>query len=261
MHAADEGAVVRRYLSTDDITEVVGAGPSRWIIDFGTMPLEEARKYPEAMKIVRAKVRPERNGKGRHFERLWWQFAWPRPNMREAIVGLDRFLVSTLTGKRLLVSWADQEWCPSNSVGVFAFDDDYAMGIMASNTFDAWAWEESSTFETRLRLTPSTAFETFPWPSPTAAARAAVAQAARNLIENRAQTARSHGLGLTELYNLVDDGAFTELVARHRALDEAVVAAYGWPKGVVEDRIDRLARLAELNQQITQGDVAYAPFA
>jgi hypothetical protein len=102
--SAGEGDVVRRYLIGDDLTDVMGAEPSRWIIDFGTMPLERALRYPKAIKIVREKVKPYRENKGRHFEKLWWQFAWPRPEMRKALQGKQRYIVSTLTGKRLLFS-------------------------------------------------------------------------------------------------------------------------------------------------------------
>nr|WP_156660734.1 DNA methyltransferase [Mycobacterium sp. 852002-10029_SCH5224772] len=256
---AGEGDVVRRYLTSDDLIEVVGSEPSRWIIDFGTMPLESAAKYPKSLKVVRDKVRPEREGKGRHFERLWWQFAWPRPPMREALKDLDRYIVSTLTGKRLFVSWAQKDWCPSNLVGVFAFDDDYAMGILSSYLFEAWARGESSTFETRIRFTPSTAYETFPWPAPTATEKAAVEEASRALLARRREIALSEQLGLTDLYNLIDDGAYQDLAKLHRALDEAVVATYHWPLSIAQNREDLRSRIWQLNQRIGEGKGIYAP--
>jgi hypothetical protein len=257
--AAGEGDVVRRYLTSDDLIDVVGSEPSRWIIDFGTMKLEEAAKYPKSLKVVRDKVRSEREGKGRHFERLWWQFAWPRPPMRLALNDLDRYIVSTLTGKRLFFSWADKDWCPSNLVGVFAFDDDYAMGILASYLFEAWARGESSTFETRIRFTPSTAYETFPWPAPNAGEKAAVEQASLALLARRREIAVSDQIGLTNLYNLVDDGAYQDLVKLHRTLDEAVVAAYHWPVSIAQNRDELRRRVWALNQQISQGKGIYAP--
>jgi hypothetical protein len=257
--SAGEGDVVRRYLTSDDLIEVVGSEPSRWIIDFGTMPLEKAAKYPKSLKVVRDKVRPEREGKGRHFERLWWQFAWPRPPMRQALKDLDRYIVSTLTGKRLFFSWAQKDWCPSNLVGVFAFDDDYAMGILSSYLFEAWARGESSTFETRIRFTPSTAYETFPWPAPTATEKAAIEEASRALLARRREVALSDQVGLTDLYNLIDDGAYQDLAKLHRALDEAVVAAYHWPLSSAQDRDDLRSRLWQVNQQIGEGKGIYAP--
>ncbi|MEJ5945791.1 DNA methyltransferase [Pseudokineococcus basanitobsidens] len=251
--AAGDGDVVRRYLTTDDITDSVGAGPRRWIIDFGTLTLEEALRYPRALAVVRRAVRPEREGRP-ELMRQWWQFWRPRPRMRAAVAGLDRYIACTLTGKRLLMVWADASWCPSNLVGVVARDDDYAMAVLASGVHRAWAWARSSTFETRLRYTPSTAFETFPWPTPDAAGRDAVAAAGRALVERRDQLAREAGIGLTELYNRVDDGAYTGLRDRQRELDVAVVAAYGWPAAVAGDDREVVHRLWQRNAQCSLAD-------
>ncbi|MGY5013858.1 type IIL restriction-modification enzyme MmeI [Streptomyces sp. 900105755] len=248
--AAGEGQVVRRYVTSDDLADVVGAQPGRWIIDFGTMPLEGALRFPKSIKIVREKVRPHREGKERHFARLWWQFAWPRPEMRKALTSKSRYIISTLTGKRLLFAWASIDWCPSNKVGVFALDDDYSMGILCSNSFSAWAWNESATMKADLLFTPSTAFETFPWPFPSPEKREVVARAAQTLIERRQQIAQADLLGLTDLYNRVDEGAYAELVNLHNSLDAAVVACYGWPKEVARDRLERLRLLGDLNQSL-----------
>lgn len=261
LKAQGEGAAVRRYLTADDITDAVGSVPRRWIIDFGTLPLEQANKFPGAMQIVRWKVKPEREDKERHFARLWWQFAWPRPEMRQAIAQLRRFIACPLHGKRLLFSWADKDWCPSNAVGVFAFDDDYSMGVLTSSIFGAWAWNESSTLETRIRLTPSTAFETFPWP-PTAtdAQKRVVADATNALYRRRGEIAESDRCGLTDLYNIVDDGGYIEISRLHKKLDEAVAGCYGWPKPVAHDDPEILKRLSDLNLRIAANKVEYRPY-
>ena len=150
----------------------------------------------------------------------------------------------------------------SDATNVFAFDDDYSMGILLSRAHDAWAWARSSTLKGDLRYTPTTAFLTFPWPDPISALqRAAVAVASVALYERRSELCREHNLGLTKLYNLMDDGAFTELVALHRKLDEAVAAAYGWPASVAEDPPELVRRLTVLNRQITEEARPYDPFA
>lgn len=252
---------LRPYVTGQDLADKPDQGPSRWIIDFGTLPLEAASTSPALLAIVRRTVKPEREGKGRHFERLWWQFAWPRPEMRVAISSLRRFVTSTATGKRLLLAWQAPGACPSNATVVFAFDDDFTMGVLLSRTHEAWAWARSSTLETRLRYTPSSAFETFPFPDPvTAEAREAVAEAATKLYARRSALCVEHGIGLTKLYNLLDDGGFADLKALHLALDRAVVAAYGWPAAVAQDDAELVQLLAERNREIAQGERAYAPF-
>lgn len=144
---------------------------------------------------------------------------------------------------------------------IFAFDDDYSMGILLSRAHDAWAWAQSSTLETRLRYTPTTVFETFPWPDPVSdAQRQAVATAASTLYVRRSELCREHQTGLTALYNLMSEGGFTDLAALHKKLDVAVAAAYGWPATVAQDPRQLVARLTELNRQITLGERAYSPF-
>jgi len=262
LHAAGEADVVRRYLNSDDITEAPDAAPRRWIIDFGTRPLEQAMHYPQSLAIIRRDVKPDRDrNQQRHFARLWWQFAWPRPEMRRAIAGMTRYVCSTLTGKRLLFVWADSSWCPSNATGVLALDDDYAMGVLTSRAHGAWAWAQSSTLKQDLRYTPSTAFETFPWPSsPSPQQRAAVAGACRDLLALRDQLTARDELGLTRLYNAVDEGAYVALSNAHRRLDEAVVTLYGWPKAAAQDATDLVRRLGELNTAVATGAIAYQPF-
>jgi len=49
-------------------------------------------------------------------------------------------------------------------VNVFAFEDDFSMGILLSTIHHEWARAQSSTLRIDIRYTPTTAFETFPWP-------------------------------------------------------------------------------------------------
>jgi hypothetical protein len=178
---------IRRFLTAQDIADDPNQSPGRWIIDFGTDSLESANRSPALLDIVRRKVRPERLGKGRHFERLWWQFAWPRPEMRAKISLLTRYAVAGAHGKRLLISWQEPSTLPSNADAVFCFDDDHSMGVLLSRIHDTWAWARASTLETRLRYTPSSVFETFPWPEPNAGQKDAISLAARDLFGRRSE--------------------------------------------------------------------------
>jgi hypothetical protein len=111
-----------------------------------------------------------------------------------------------------------------------------------------------------LRYTPSTAFATFPWPDPTPQQRMAVAGAAYALSERRNAIVDIEPLGLTELYNRVDDGAYVDLAKLHKALDEAVAAAYRWPKKVAQNDEELVRRLGELNSVYVQAPSSYHPF-
>ncbi|MFO7243713.1 MAG: class I SAM-dependent DNA methyltransferase [Actinomycetes bacterium] len=246
---ADYSSVVRRYVIGDDLAKRPDQSPSRWIIDFATRSLEQATAFPAALDLVRVRVKPERDtNRDKGFREFWWRFGRPRGEMRRAMAELDRYIAGTATGKRLLLGWQSSEVCPSNLVNVFAFDDDYSMGILLSRAHDAWAWAQSSTLETRLRYTPTSVFETFPWPRPTEAQRTAVASASKALYDRRSELCMEHDMGLTKLYNLMDEGGFQDLKALHKQLDEAVAEAYGWPKSVAQDNAELVARLRELNR-------------
>lgn len=259
---ADYRQVVRPYLVGDDITEDPQQHPRRWVIDFAQRPLEDAMRYPAALAIVRERVKPERDTNPRKSRReRWWLFGEQAIGMRKAVAGLNRYIAGVRVGKRALFAWQNSRTCPSDLVNVFAFDDDYSMGVLSSRTHSTWAWLRSSTLKGDLRYTPTTAFMTFPWPYPvTEEQREAVAEASRKVIARRQEICTAENFGLTRLYNLVDEGAYADLKALHRQLDEAVAAAYGWPKAIAEDAEEIGRRLLRLNAEIAAGDRPYDPF-
>ena len=248
--------VIRPYLIGDDIANDPLQAPSRFIVDFGTMPLEEAMKYPAALDIVRERVKPARDADPVYAD-IWWMLWRPRPEMRKALSVLQRYIGGTATGKRILFAWCDPLTLPSNAMNVFAFDDEGSMGVLCSAVHHKWARLQSSTLEDRIRYTPTSAFETFPWPSGDVSE---VGDAASRVIARRGEICIQQDIGLTQLYNQVDDGAWTDLRDLHRELDEAVALAYGWPRSVAHDPDETNRRLLELNRAIAAGEVAYDPF-
>jgi len=130
-----------------------------------------------------------------------------------------------------------------------ARDDDYTFGVLHSRVHELWALATGTQLETRPRYTPTTCFETFPFPRPTDEQREAIAAAARELVRLRDGWLDPPGLDagqlgkrtLTNLYNARP----TWLANAHAILDAAVLAAYGWPFDLPDDEI--LARLLALN--------------
>lgn len=256
---ADYRQVVRPYLIADDIAEDPGQRPRRWIIDFATLPLEGAMRYPAALAIVRERVKPFRDAhSNKGVRERWWRFERPRGEMRNAIAGLDRYLAGTITGKRVLLCWCEPHWCPSNLTNVFALDDDYAFAVLSSGVHTGWA--RTSTLKGDIRYTPTSVFATFPWPDTLPSDRERIAEFGRQILTMRRSVCLAEQIGLTGLYNQVDDGAYRELVGLHHQLDEAIVAAYGWPAAVARDPDELVARLLERNHEVALGGRAYAPF-
>jgi hypothetical protein len=259
---AARNTVIRPFLTGDDIAQAADQQPRRYVIDFADMPLEAAMRWPKTLEHLRSTVKVERaESKNRAVEERWWLFGRRVPDMRAATANLRRFPAVAGTAKRLLIAWQYPPTLPNNACYVFAFDDDFSMGILLSHAHEAWAWAVSSTLETRLRYTNTSVFERFPWPDPvTDTQREAVADACIALLDRRSEICTNEAIGLTTLNNRLDEGAYTDLKALHKALDEAVAAAYDWPKSIAQDTDEVVRRLAALNAEIAAGSRPYAPF-
>jgi hypothetical protein len=119
----------------------------------------------------------------------------------------------------------------SEATDVFATDSFADQAVLSSSLHQTWAIKYGSGMRNDPRYTPSDVFETFPRAQPTDH----LAVIGRTLDEERREIMLRRELGLTKLYNLVNDPDVTNVdrdVARlreiHVELDEAVMAAYGW---------------------------------
>lgn len=251
--------VVVPYLGGEDVMATISQTPTRWVIDFADLSLENVQSnYPMALTIVRDRVLPGRAHDPEQMKR-WWQFWNVRSGLRTATKGRPRFALCVLHAKRLLLIWANPIWRPSHGCGVFAFDDDYNFGVCSSRIHEVWARANSSTLEDRLRYTPSTAFETFPFPKPTKIQRERIGIAATVIVAQRRIACDQMHAGLTKVYNQMDRGGFVDLRSAHEELDLAVIDAYGWQSKVLEDSVQLLEALFELNHKYAK-DKNYLPF-
>ena len=254
----DYTAVVRPFLVGDDITNNPALMPTRWVIFFGELALESAMTFPRALELVRARVKPARDHHKKTREReQWWRFSRTVPDLFSATESLARFIACPATAKRFHMVWCARDWIPSNATSVFAFGDEFSMGVLSSSPHTSWATVQSTKLETRPRYTVAS-FRTFPWPS---GDRDEVADVSRRLYARRSEICLERQIGLTTLYNQLDDGAWRDLAELHRELDEAVAAAYGWSRSVAHDSDETNRRLLELNRAIATGEVEYHPFS
>jgi hypothetical protein len=252
--------VVYRLLNGEDITQNPDCQPSRWIIDFGSRTLEAASEFPAALAIVRERVKPLRDKVKRKAQReRWWLFAENRPGIVSRLPHLQRIAVASRVCKRLQLVWAETTWRPSDACNVFTFDDDYSFGICSSVAHEVWARGNSSTLGEGLRYNPSTAFETFPFPSPSNIQRERIAAASRSVVTLRRLACEESGKGLTKVYNMMDDGGFRELKSAHEELDLAVMDAYGLDADLLNQPERLLDVLFDLNEKAAT-DPNYRPF-
>ncbi len=207
--------------------------------------------YEAPFEYVDMHVRPKRE-KSRSTVSRWWLHERPRPEMRQALAELKRFIVTPTTSKHRLFKWLKAEVIPHNALIAFARDDDYTFGVLHSSIHELWSRASGTQLrevESGFRYTPTTCFETFPFPQPTGEQREAIAEAARNLNKLREGWLNPEGASeselkkrtLTNLYNTHP----TWLQLAHEQLDKAVFHAYGWPDDLAEPEI--LERLLALN--------------
>ena len=257
----------------------------KWIVDFGwTMPAADAALYQEPFRWVQEHVHPMRQKNRRKaYRENWWRHVEPRQGMWAALDGLSRYIATPTVAKHRLFVWLDARICPDHQLIVIARDDDTTFGILHSRFHQIWSLRQGTSLEDRPRYTPTTTFETFPFPSgitPNTPAAdytenphaKAIAEAARTLVALRDRwlnppewvewvsepvpgypkrpvpcddnTAEAiKSRTLTNLYNERPQW----LADAHAILDAAVAGAYGWSSDISED--DALTQLLTLHHE------------
>ncbi|MBI3271814.1 MAG: class I SAM-dependent DNA methyltransferase [Planctomycetes bacterium] len=142
-----------------------------WIIDFGVgRTEEEAAGYERPFEYLVKTVRPEREKNRREcYRNLWWQHVEARPAMRAALRPLPRFLATARVSKHRVFVWLRGPTLPDCQLIVFARSDDYFLGVLHSRVHEVWSRSQATQVreaESGTRYTPTSCFETFPFPWP-----------------------------------------------------------------------------------------------
>jgi type II restriction/modification system DNA methylase subunit YeeA len=279
--------VLKPWTNGQDITK----RPSdHWIIFFqDTMRPEDAALYEAPWQTVEDRVRPYRAQIANEaLNRFWWRLWRGRSELAAAVRPLTRQIVTPRVSKFRLFVWRPSTVVTDSATVAIARDDDTSFGILHSRLHELWALRMGSSLEDRPRYTPSTTFDTFPFPEgltpdilaadyaddPRARAIAAAAARLNELRENWLNPAdlvvREPEVvpGYPDRVLPRDEEAAKELKKRtltnlynarpqwlanaHAALDQAVADAYGWGEdwraGILSDD-EILARLFRLNQE------------
>ncbi len=229
---------VRPFLGGEEVNSSPVQSFDRYVIDFGSLELDEARRWPELLSLLEQRVRPGReilkdHGVDLGHKRRWWQFANPRPELRAALAELSRCLVAPRVSKHLSFAFQPTDRVLSDQLCVFALDDLTSFAILQSRVHECWARLQSSTMGEGLRYAPSDCVETFPAPLPWGARDPQLRTVGKRLYERRAAHLVKNRKGLTKTYNQLKDPqsqsrAVTELRRLHEEMDRAVLVAYGW---------------------------------
>ncbi len=222
------------YLTGEDLNQRARCDATRWIVDFTLFDYSKIKHFGAAYAWVRDRVRPARarlSSKPK-LQEFWWKYEAPGLDMRKAIAELDDVLAIALVSKAVMPARVPADQVFSHMLGIFATDSFADQALLSSSLHQTWAITYGSTLETRVRYTPSDVFLTFPRPEPTDR----LAEIGRTLDTERREIMLRRQLGLTKLYNRVNDPDVADSadadIARmrevHVELDHAVMEAYGW---------------------------------
>lgn len=287
--------VIRPYINGSELNRFPDQKPRRWIIDFRGFPLDRmsagigysgptADEYPEILKIVRERVKPQRDAMNRKaYRERWWQFAERQTTLYKAIEGHVRVLVVAQVGKHLAFTYLPSNTVFDQKLIVFTDCTWRVFSVYQSSIHHVWARRPGSL---SLRSDPTYTVEyccnTFPMPEMIMDSEE-LDNSARSFFEARQEIMLANSIGLTNLYNRIHDPEDTaieieDLRMKYVIMDELVLRAYGWsdislghsfhnvsslPKNdcirftIAETaRNEVLRRLSELNYQRYEEEVA-----
>ena len=199
-NGAPNSAILSPWINGLDLTR---RPRDMWIVDFGwTMSEREAALYEAPFAHILEKVKPERDANRRAaYRERWWRHVEPRPAMWAALNDLgsrhgrvrpghprrsdepdgvdarhkaghdgagfhNRFLVTPRVAKHRVFQWMPISVVPDSRVFAFARDDECFFGILQSTLHGEWSLRTGSWHGVGNDpvYTPTTTFETFPFP-------------------------------------------------------------------------------------------------
>ena len=237
------------------------------VIDLFNLKIEEVQQmYPKAYQWVLERVKPHREtSRDKKLRENWWLFERPRPELREAIKGLKRYIATVETSKHRVFAFLYSQVLPDKMLIAIALDDAYFLGVLSSRVHVTWSLAAGGTLEDRPRYNKTRCFDPFPFPTPIGIQKQTIRELGERLDSHRKRVQATHPeVTITGMYNLLEklrqgkplddkDKAFNQkalvstLKQIHDELDAAVFAAYGWEPTLTDDQI--LENLVTLNAQ------------
>lgn len=257
---------IRHYSNGRDVSE---RSRNLMVIDLYGLDSEEVkRRYPDVYQWVLEKVKPMRDrNRNTRLRKDWWLFEGNRNGLRQALEGLDRYIVTPETTQRRYFVFLDKSILPDNALVAFASDDAYMLGILSSRIHNAWIMATGGRLGDRDAqvYSKTSCFDKFPFPDASEHQKERIRDIAERLDAHRKQRQAEHPeLTLASMYAVMEDlyygvhldpkkeaisrqGDIPTLLSLHKELDRAVAEAYGWPVAMPADEI--LSSLVELNQK------------
>jgi hypothetical protein len=264
---------IRPYRNGRDLT---GRSRDALIIDlFDLRDQQVRRRFPEVYQHLMRTVREDRQlqfarsrtkDSATYLEN-WWLFGKPRPELRRALSGLSRYIVTVETAKHRVFQFLDAAILPDNMLVCIAASGAYELGVLSWRGNVAWSLQAGGWlgYGNDPRYSKTRTFDPFPFPDAAPELRARIGELAEELDATRKEVLAEFGdLTLTTLYNLRDKIILGEALTPveqdqrmrgrvdiirelHDRIDAAVAEAYGWPADLSDEEI--VARLVALNAE------------
>ena len=244
--------VIFPYIGGEEVNSSPTHAYHRYTIDFRDRSEEEChREWPDLLNIVEGKVRPERQRRKPNGELVlrsplpekWWQHGDRRPALYEAVNDCVEVCITGLIRKHHAFALVKKGMVYAHTTIVFPLLHKGYFSILQSSIHWFWSDFQGASLEDRPIYTPTTCFQTFPfpWNLQEQSAKSTLVNkcleqtclAGKAYHQIRSELMIANSEGLTDTYNRFHDPSETspgllELRRLHREMDQAVLQAYGW---------------------------------
>jgi hypothetical protein len=136
-----------------------------WVVDFGPMDESDAAFFEKPFEYVAQNVKPIRATNPRPNRRdKWWIHGETGSGWRAATQNIPRYIATSQVSKHRFFVWQSVKVWPHQTVISIALADDASFGILHSRFHELWSLGLGTSLEDRPRYTPTTCFETYPFP-------------------------------------------------------------------------------------------------
>ena len=161
-HGKPNTDIVKPVASAVDLVQ---HSRNKWTIDYALMEQTDAALYEMPFEYIKKTVYPIRSKNRRaSYAIKWWQYTEARPGMRKALQGKIRFIATPGVAKYRIFVWMPINVLCNQGTLVFTNDTDYFFGVLHSHLHELWALRLGTALTDRPRYTPTTTFETYPFP-------------------------------------------------------------------------------------------------
>ncbi|MFD1709523.1 class I SAM-dependent DNA methyltransferase [Ottowia flava] len=162
-HGRPNADVVRPLMNGKDITS---RSRGVWVVDFNAMTESDASLFEKPFEYVRQYVKPFRDkNRDESRKKRWWLHGRLGTDWRTATRSVDRYVATSQVSKHRTWTWQSGVVWPHQTVIAIARADDTTFGILHSRFHELWSLRMGTSLEDRPRYTPTTCFETFPFPA------------------------------------------------------------------------------------------------